>query len=404
MPADADPNTVAVMFAQQYPMLANYETWLSLAAKLCPPVLAGGASSGYSAPSYTSFGGTVTPSGNGATFNSRSGTNFVLLCTLGGAVGVAKFKVSTDGGNSFGAEQTTSASMTDATSGITLAFAGTLTLNGTAQFHSACTPQLVLPDTAGSVRSAWDHNGLRSARVIEGYEGYIGQRAAITVDATFLAGSPFRIGLSGASTQADFGASFEASNGRWTGRHCRLLTSTTNGNRISVEMGAESLSVPLSGDNAILVFYASIALTNVGASNQTALWGIIDDLTAAPRNTAANIYGFKRLSGGNWLALRRNVSVDSTVDTGIAPVANVANRLRVEIHGLLTPLGAAFGSGNGLILYFIDDKLVASNTNQSSTGYALCAELVNTGGLGGAQNMYVSPQHWVQVLHGNAPL
>jgi hypothetical protein len=400
LPQDSDGATFANLY-QAFKALGDYITYSQKTVLLAQPRLPVSASSGFTAVTYVSFGGTVTPSGN---VKIASGLNFMVLCTLGGAVGVAQFKTSMDGGNTYGAVQTTAASMTDATSGITFAFSGTLTLNGTAQFFSALAPVAVWTGTDGAFRSQVDHNGMRAGRIFEGWEGYLGNSANITTDATFLQGSVFRTGMAGSGSQLEFNTYNEGTDLRWNGHAARLNPATTNGNRVSVELGALTMVTPRNTDNTIMVLEVSISLNTVGTSNQTVIWGLTTDLSAAPRNSAAGGIWFKRLSGGNWLAIRRTASADTTVDTGIAPVANTANRLRIEIHGGQTPLGSAYGSVNGLILYFIDDKGPWSNTNPPLSTYALLAEVANTAGLGGNQQVDVSPMHWYQTLHGNAIL
>jgi hypothetical protein len=58
----------------------------------------------------------------------------------------------------------------------------------------------------------------------------------------------------------------------------------------------------------------------------------------------------------NWQAVTVAAGVSTKTDTGIAPVANTAQRFRAEYHGSASPYGAA------TVLFFINDTLVATNT------------------------------------------
>lgn len=147
------------------------------------PVLNSG-STGFTtvtASSSPALGGTVSPSGSA---HVTDGTRFVIQIQTGGAVGTATFKTSVDGGNTFGALQTSAASMTDATSGITLAFSGTFTSGGTATFRSAFTPLATWADAGGNIRGIIDHLGLRRGRVTEYYEDWLALGSATISGAT----------------------------------------------------------------------------------------------------------------------------------------------------------------------------------------------------------------------------
>jgi hypothetical protein len=155
IPAGTDAPTIESI-TQEMKCNTDFIGHIQSAAKLETKVAPANTDTNFSAVTYTSFGGTVTPTGSAST---AAGGRFVIQIQTGGAVATATFKSSLDGGNTYGALQTTAASMTDATSGLTLAFAGTFTANGTAAFRGAYTPQARWVDLNGNTRFQFDHNG-----------------------------------------------------------------------------------------------------------------------------------------------------------------------------------------------------------------------------------------------------
>lgn len=177
VPADNDPNNVATMFVQQYKTMADYWAWLQNVAEFNPPYTNGN-SGGFTTVAHVGSGtGTVVPSGN---VKINTGTNVVLQILSNGATGTATFQTSINGGTTYGGTQTTSASMTDATSGITLAFTGTFVSSDTYQFLSAFTPLEAFTQADGYVRSLTDHNGYRMGRVTEVIQNWQGVNNGIT--------------------------------------------------------------------------------------------------------------------------------------------------------------------------------------------------------------------------------
>jgi hypothetical protein len=119
--------------------------------------------SGFTAVQHQGTGtGTLTPSGN---VKISAGLRFLVKMLSTAASGVATFQVSLDGGNTYGAVQTTAVSMTDATSGVTFAFTGNFVAGDTYGFKAAFTPQAQWTDTAGNGRFLIDHNGLPGGRI-----------------------------------------------------------------------------------------------------------------------------------------------------------------------------------------------------------------------------------------------
>jgi hypothetical protein len=102
------------------------------------------------------------------------------------------------------------------------------------------------------------------------------------------------------------------------------------------------------------VFEFDLYLNVVGANNVTLDVGLtLNSLF----NGANHGYYFEKTSANtNWQAVTVAAGVSTKTDTGIAPVANTAQRFRAEYHGSASPYGAA------TVLFFINDTLVATNT------------------------------------------
>jgi hypothetical protein len=347
-PVDADPTSVANRSDPQYRLMVDELAWVKGSVQFCPPIAPASASSGYSASTYNAFGGTVTPSGDGSTYNSRSGTNFVILCTLGGAVGAAKFKVSVDGGTTYGAEQTTSASMTDATTGITLAFAGTLTLNGTAQFHSAYSAMAAFADAGGKVRALFDHLGYPAGRRSEWREEWL-YAATFSTTGSNVYNNVWNVVLSGTGPSLIPTNGF-ATSGNYLGKTMSFNTGTTAGATLNLNRSGLAFGCTFGA----IVLETEVAFSVIGASsNATWQFGFGDTSTL----TGGNNYFYVRKAGTETtfkLICKNNGGSITTVDTGVAPVANTINTIRLVWLGSATFMGAT------TILLFIDGKLKAA--------------------------------------------
>jgi hypothetical protein len=283
----------------------------------------------------------VAPSG---AVHHSDGLRVVIQVQAGGAVGVATFKTSIDGGATFGVTQTTAASMTDATSGITLAFAGTLTAFGTAAFRSAFTPLAQWRDAAGNGRSLVDHNGYVGGKRFSFREDWIGffgsaiavsvapipnlQRwqIAITSGATFMVAEPGTIAV---TLPMPVGS---------------LTTSATNGSAATLTTANRVIGVmPFSS----VVWEGDVYITPAGT------WSFSVGLHDTASNNVLFSFGS---ANANVLCKAMAASVSAPdVNTGItvASLVGTLARLRIEIHGASSPYGSPARA-----FYFLNDALV----------------------------------------------
>lgn len=357
LPADADPLNAASV-AQMVKVPVDGLTFVQTAVKLDIPITnAGGV--GFSAITYNAFGGTVAPSGS---VKINTGTRFMIKIILGGAVGTATFQASMDGGNTYGATQTTAASMTDATSGITLAFSGTMTANGTAAFRSAFTPQQQVLDPSSNVRGVVDFNGYRTNHgLLELREDWIGTPATIgatsTPIANFTRWSAFIGGGAGINMA-------QTPTSGYPGPFENLNLNTTNGSVASLYTAVQLTQVTA---NSVIVLEFDIGFVFNGTwSAWMGLWTTRDPSANAAGQWAC---GFKATSAAaNWKAqtvVNQNESAGTLVDTGVAVAGGATDpspmRCKIVVCGASTPLGR-------VALFFLNESLVASSSADLTTG------------------------------------
>lgn len=355
--------------------------------------------SGYSAVSHTGSGtGTVAPSGS---VSITAGVYFAVKIILGGAVGTATFQSSLDGGVTYGATQTTAASMTDATTGVTLAFAGTFTATDVYQWTSAFTPQAQWKDSAGNVRYLIDHNGYPAGRRTEFREGWFGG-AFNYATAGIVPGLPlWQVYAANAPTGFSTGPIFGGIS--YPSSMAQIDPAQANAGKLAISTGA---GLVLQTYSAFIMEWEA-ALNTVGANNQTFFVGIGAEATGSDPMVATSALAFRKTSAQtNWQAYTGSGTAQTSTDTGVAPVANTLQRFRIAYYGSATPIGIAQGSA--VALFWINEALVAAVTATLPTagGTAARDELcfglgaLNTAGLGAAQPMVVSPLYatWNRAL------
>jgi hypothetical protein len=344
IPGGSEVRTIESI-TQQMKAKADFLGHIQSAVGLDVPVLNSG-TSGFTAPSYSAFGGTVAPTGG---VHIADGTRFVIQIQLGGAVGVATFKTSIDGGNTYGALQTTSASMTDATSGITLAFAGTLTAAGTATFRSAFTPLAEWSNQAGNLRQIIDHNGYRRGRVNEYYNDWMELGSGSVVGANNNTAGRLNWNIPAAAN----------ANCGWSsaipGASSALQINGTN-----VANATTTRFYSVSGAIAIGSFVEAVLEFEVALTGQTAtdikvgFVGAGSTATGSPTAAATEIALCKQATDAHWQLVTSNGSSAPKIDTGIVPTA--LDRITMELYGSASPLGAVTAR------MFINDSLVVNAT------------------------------------------
>lgn len=350
---------------------ADHIKYIQSSVRLSPPRLPASASSGYTSVTYGAFGGTVTPSGAGASYGPTTGTNFVIKCIVGGAVGTATFQTSVDGGNTYGGTQTTAASMTDATSGITLAFSGTLTSAGTAQFWSALTSVAAFANSGSVVRGAVDHNGFitggRCTMIRESW------RNGTTLSNGVASGyAQLTAVMSGAGATIATGAR-------------SFSTSSVNlfGPMALIQPGAAAGTKAFAGTTAFL--------TAAGASVEWVLETEISVPIVTPNADwylgMSNTIDFTAVTDGcflrklstdtNWKAVCMDNGTATVTDTGVAANISIV-KVSIELHGSSTSIGTAFGSY--VAIFTLNGVPTTITTNcPNRTSVALLAAVGGTG-------------------------
>lgn len=350
-PADTDPNNVATMFAQQYPTLADYIAWLQASANFSPPFKGpGGNLGGYSTVTHTGGGGgTVTPTDGS---KAATGTNFVIKMIVGGTVGTATFQTSVNGGTSFGSTQTTSASMTDATSGITLAFSGVFTGGDTYQFNSAFTPLVSYANTDGYVRNFVDHNGY----IDMGRVGWLDQNwAGIDFAGRSLALAPsggyFLDGYTwkgkGQGANSSEGLTENSYAGSTSLMHYQGLAGGSSGDYNFVYT-SNGLFVPTADTVAVAEFEAF--LDHSGVTESVWQFGFTNN-TSNTALSSDNKFMMEMVTGDTtWYIRTADGSSSSRVNTGVTIDTTNMQKFRMELYGANSPYGAlarVFINGKG---------------------------------------------------------
>lgn len=307
--------------------------------------VANSSGSGFSAPVFTSFGGTVAAGGN---VHLTDGTRFVIQIQTPGATGTATFKTSMDGGNTYGALQTTSASMTDATSGITLAFFGTFTALGTASFRAAFTPIMEWRDSAGSVRGILDHNGYRRGRLNEFVFDFLDiAGGTITGAASLLINT--RLAYS-----VPVGVNINTQGGSGTlAMPCPYLravsTNAASGAILYVKSGVNILE-PAAFTSAVMEFEVQLN----SASNCDWKFGFSNTTGGTPTGEFA-VALCKQAGDTTWQLLTGNGSTSTKTNTGVTPNTAAPDRVTLEYYGSASPYGA-------IARVFINEVLVGAST------------------------------------------
>lgn len=363
---------------------------------------------GYSAVVANALGGTVTPS---SSVHIADGTRFLIQIQLGGAVGVATFKTSMDGGATFGALQTTAASMTDATSGITLAFAGTFLAGGTAAFRSAFTPQAQWLDAAGNVRGRISHNGYRAGRILEYYEDWRG----LGLTGSIAGGGAGRLGPSGPSgpagvfwdLPASSAVSLLAQNLLMPGARALYLNNFGMSNGSTAVVYTAGFFSPTTFASLEMEFDVML---HTGASNTDFKIGLTSHYSgtsfvepiATPLNSEQAFALVRQSADTQWYLLTGDTSNTTKTPTGVTPASAVGtvNRVFMELHGSASPCGTR-------ARVFIDGNLVIDSgsithmpTVDQPMGLCVAQTCNNASNLG---ELYVSPIRVAWNAYANQP-
>lgn len=366
IPAPTDVRTIESI-TQAMEVTSDFVGHVQSSVRLDVPVLnaTGSGFTSVTASSTPALGGTVTPSGS---VHIADGTRFVIQIQTGGATGTATFKTSVDGGNTYGALQTTAASMTDATSGITLAFSGTFNSGGTATFRSAFTPVMAWVDSAGNIRGITDHNGYLRRR---------GQRQ-FYMDWTelgfgsIIGSASNTVGRLGYSQPASWQTQATTSSVTMPGGGYLSLIANNIANATTARYYTPAIVSPASSLSLVLEFDILLSST----SNFDWKIGLVNSASSATGTPSGSERGFalcKQSADTTYQLLTSNGSSFTKTNTGITPSAS-ADRITIEFYGS----GSPYGTRQRM---FINDAPVidaAIATAPNGTGDALSLLLAAT--------------------------
>jgi hypothetical protein len=388
LPADQDGATWANL-AQGTKTNTDFIGHIQTAVRLDTAVASLG--NGFSAITHTGSGsGTVVPGSTaiiaGGQANSAAGLRVLIKIVTPGIGGVATYQTSLDGGNTWGAVQTTggATSVLDATSGIVQQMAGTFVAGDTYAFRSAFTPLASWKDAAGRNRSLISHNGFAGGQVIQDATLWNNNVNDGGKWQNFQNGTGNTAAVATASVQFGLGAS-------WHGRYLNLaVPATPSTNWVNAQT---VYPVADFGDTSLVFELEWMAGTFFGSGGITSIMGLgFGTTTVAP--TAWGYRGWFKAGPGdaNWqLQYQYNGGTLNTVDSGIPYMAGgAASRFKIEWHGSATPTGIAFGSG--VVLYFIDGKLAGARAVSAGTQPLNIVMDAETGG--NSQGIFIGPVRW----------
>ena len=382
IPAGTDVSTIESI-TQQMKANADYVGYVNSSVRVCPPLASVSASSGFTAVTTAGgWTGTVTPSGG---VKIASGLSFVIKIIVGGAVGTATFQTSMDGGNTYGGPQTTSASMTDATSGITLAFTGgPFTANGTAQFRGAYTPVLALADVNANIHSLFDHDGFPMGRRSEARFEWapvvsMSSSGLSTTDPRWtgtISGASSSIsgtgvgsgGLLAASGQGSFALALCTTGTGATDKAFLTTTGPYFPNPTWTAAGSPFSSLVLTAE-----WEAAVTAFGVNTASTECYFGFTSNGDFQANSTTADWTGFyvQPAATPNWKCFTNQLASGAinSIDSGVAATAYVEKtsgvyKFKVKLYGSSSYRGA-------IALFFINDALVTSTTTKLPSGQSL---------------------------------
>ena len=385
LPADSDSNNVATMFTQQYTVVADYLAYVQASTGFSPPVL-NAANIGFTARTHTGTGaGTVLPSGS---VKIATGTNFKIKIVQSGTLGAALFQMSIDGGTTYGANQGVSASLTCATSGITLAFTGDFVINDTYQFNSAFSPLQTYANTDGYVRNFVDHNGFsgmgRITEIREDWRGIIAAGYTGVTTATAVDGARLTLTQTGSAT-ATIPYIIEGS------RCLRQTITQASAKSLIYQSGAPGLFW-YRADTVMVAEWESRLTVSGTSLNAAVSVGISSAPSTSPYASSADNISIFAIDGDTtWSLAVSSSTAGAQVLTATTATINTSSlqRFRLEVYGLNSVYGES-------IRLFVDGALAAqyslTGSLLSSMSNGFCwYQLISDSGGTPTVSLYTSP-------------
>lgn len=354
IPAGTDVRTIESI-TQEMKTAVDFIAYQQDSVQLAPPSFSADGS-GYSAVTHTGTGtGTCAPTALSTTVSQASTQpySYLIKIIVGGAVGTATFQMSTNGGTTFGATNTTAANIVVSPTGISLAFAGTFVANDTYSFIEVDRPLLSLVgSTLGGVGAQeFDHLGFPQGKY-----------------------QMFREDWTGAGFTVTPGSSAVATWNRW------LATTTTSaainvnapnvtypGSSIAIDTAAATPTAGVIYTNAMMYSgYANLysalefdfGLSDLTASGSDVYMGWSSTPTPEANNNDRALLYWKASTQKLTLQTANGSIILSSLACPIQPTAaNVPNiRARIEVYGSASLYG-------NMIRLFLDN----------GSGWRLCS-------------------------------
>ncbi len=358
---DLDAASVEQMAKVGVDFIAHVQSAARIEVPQTPSPTAG-VSRAFTSVTHTGPGsGTVKPSAGTSLFGHR----YRVEITTAGGLGVGAFKLSLDGGLTFGAITAIPGGgvWVDA-SDVTLTFAGTFTLADTYDFRGCDTPLHLWQAADGKARELIDHNGYALAKVSSFREDW-----SHGIDDVFAPGSTaayfpgyarWQYTLSTDTPDPAMSLVQPASDG--LGNFSTLLCETVGATvlqRTSI-FGKQAVVTFGATSNAVAEFEAAVRVPGGGADST--IWiGLNND--GLFRESVGQVFlAFKATTGGNWFArIVSQTTLHLNADTGIGPSTGPGadyQLLRIEWYGPESTVGAAMG-GVHVVRFLIDGEQAA---------------------------------------------
>lgn len=350
LPEDTDGNSAANWY-QSHKVNGDFIEHIQTSVRLETPKLVSttsGISRAFSNVTHSGGGtGTVKPTAGIAIYGYR----WRVLITLSGAAGVGKFKVSTNGGKTYGAEQTIAASYSDP-SGVTIAFSGTFVLDDTYDFRGIDTPRAAWARSDGKFREVINHLGYPMGQIASHRENWshdVTAAMTTTASATYFPGySRWKYTLdadgSGASPSPTIGYVSPDLTGNFN--KIKMVGSTGAGAVVTNLHHARSIAATgaTSAMEAVFSWLVRVPQNDAGQSGYVGL-------SSSPGGmTGSHPFGvmFSFTGTGNWFWSVLDDLTGFGGDTGIGPNTGAGadwQLLQIEYYGPDSAVGVALGGG-----------------------------------------------------------
>lgn len=392
IPADGDP-LAASSVAQAFKELADFGAFQNSVAQYFPPLAPATDAIGYTSVTHVGAGtGTCTPTIVSPGAPSTGNYAIVVKIIVGGAVATATFQWSSDGGETYGATQTTAATYTDSTTGYSVAFAGTFVADDTYAFSPADNPIIATVNALANVVQKFDHTGYFIDRSMDlrGNWAFV-QLATSTAN---VVGDPsWDAVITSAGGTPEIFQSAYAPNVTDNFPALAIGAGTTAGDQVMVQT-QNVLHARFPG--LVAVMEGEMTMSTVGAASKSDYyWGLSNqtDLSSSRNNSLM----WAKLDGhASW----RIVKADgSTLTPAINPSSLVFDRLRIEVYYDLNVYGTP------TVRWILNNKVVhveqGASVTPNTTMHPIVGQISKSGIA--SQSAHIGPIRLVWNRYANNP-